>query len=1116
MAVVRIGAGPQVLEAALLAELSARSPLEPLRVVVPSGALRLHLGRRLVASGGPRLGIQVQTLHKLAEELLERSGERLPGGGALFDVVVRRVAAEEAELGALAMLEDGYAAVASSVRELLDAGLSAFDADPIGESLDEALLQGRIRAPHHARAHAVLRVALGCLAEMEEQGVARPSAVLRRAAELFEQDPELLPQRVILYGFVEEHGVAVALLSALLRAPKNSIYLDYPPDPRDPELSDASHELAQTLLERLAVPGQVTRLPGKMPLPALVLGKAPGMSAEARDVAFRIRQLLDQGVVPEEIAVVARNLRPYVSPLRVQLRRMGVPWSGVEEAGPPDASVRRGKALLDLLHHRDQTPVDRWLACLGSLPAAPGPGILFSRRVKPQRHDLRVALRVVGASTLAEIAAISVDVVTRDGFLPLPVRRGMTHGEQPPEGELFSEEEEDEEQQSAQPDGNSKVPRRYFGKDRLSRVVDAAALAATRLLRWQQAADRELGAGLPLRGHLEQLRLLIDEDLGWLPEIAGVPHLQDALRKLGRGIPSGLELSLDEFVLLVGRCLKELPGHALGGEGGGVQLLSATEARGRSFSHLFLVGMNRDVFPASKSEDPLLPDPVRAALAPMLPSLPRRGAAFMFERYLFTTLLAGAPQAMLTWQGSDDDGKEKSASPLVDRLRTHRKIEVLNLPPVIPGVAPTQIDERLRLRPPLEHAMLAAVHSSRKHLENVLALALGAGAGRQPVIVAAARRVVLDELDPDRRLAEGWARYASSGPYLGFVGAVVHPGDPRNDAPHLTVVENLAACGWQVLLQRVLRLEDVPDPTLSLPAFERSLVGTVVHRSLERIARDAFAAAGVKSPRSMATATTAVPVRWPAADTLYQLVLAEAEETIRNRGIGIQGFAAVLARQAMDPLEVVRNRDWSGGPVDMLGVELPGELALVDHQGKPRTIPFVADRLDASGKVTEYKTGRPISDAVKEQTRHKHLAGKVARGERLQAIAYALARGKPEAEGRFFFVGPSIETELREYPVAAADSSMAASLDRVLRATLEAWDRGSLLPRLVEPNKNVEPSRCRFCEVSAACSRRDSGLRGRMQKMVEQWSEVPTASGVERAWLALWRLRLGAVTEEGA
>ncbi|HND00197.1 MAG TPA: hypothetical protein PKW90_28975, partial [Myxococcota bacterium] len=347
------------------------------------------------------------------------------------------------------------------------------------------------------------------------------------------------------------------------------------------------------------------------------------------EVAFRIRALLDQGVIPEEIAVVARNVRPYVSPLRVQLRRMGVPWSGVEEPGPPDASVRRGKALLDLLHHRDQTPVDRWLACLGSLPAAPGPGILFSRRVKPLRHDLRVALRVVGASTLAEIAAISVDAVTRNGFLPLPVRRGMTQGEETPEGEEQPGEEEDVEQQPSQPEGNSKVPRRYFGKDRLARVVESAGLAVDRLLRWQQAASRKQGEGMPLRGHLEQLRLLIDEDLGWLPEIAGVPQLQEALRKLGRGIPSGLELSLDEFVLLVGRCLHELPGHTLGGEGGGIQLLSATEARGRSFSHLFLVGMNRDSFPASKSEDPLLPDPVRAVLAPMLPSLPRRGAGFM-------------------------------------------------------------------------------------------------------------------------------------------------------------------------------------------------------------------------------------------------------------------------------------------------------------------------------------------------------------------------------------------------------------------------------------------------------------------------------------------------------
>ena len=119
-AVIRIARGPRATQALLMEEITAfrrRFPLGTLRVVVPSKSLRLHLNRALVRHFGALAGVRVQTLHRVAEEVLERAGAALPAGGALFDVLVRRVAAEQAALeGPLGGLDDGYGAVAGIVR----------------------------------------------------------------------------------------------------------------------------------------------------------------------------------------------------------------------------------------------------------------------------------------------------------------------------------------------------------------------------------------------------------------------------------------------------------------------------------------------------------------------------------------------------------------------------------------------------------------------------------------------------------------------------------------------------------------------------------------------------------------------------------------------------------------------------------------------------------------------------------------------------------------------------------------------------------------------------------------------------------------------------------------
>jgi hypothetical protein len=122
--------GARAAERALLDEVwaacAARAPgpgalATPLRVVVPSRSLALHVSSQLVrapdAPTSALLGLRVQTLFGLAREVLERAGEAHEPSDTLLAVLVRRLARSEPALErALDSLDDGYALVVETAR----------------------------------------------------------------------------------------------------------------------------------------------------------------------------------------------------------------------------------------------------------------------------------------------------------------------------------------------------------------------------------------------------------------------------------------------------------------------------------------------------------------------------------------------------------------------------------------------------------------------------------------------------------------------------------------------------------------------------------------------------------------------------------------------------------------------------------------------------------------------------------------------------------------------------------------------------------------------------------------------------------------------------------------
>lgn len=1097
---ILIAPGPIAAEALLLERLDAllaemrRDPsrlARPVRVVVPSRSLRLHLASALVRRRGRSVaGVAVQTLFGLASEILERAGEVVPRGERLFEVLAQRAARAEGSLRrGLEDLADGFAAVTGTVRDLLDAGLEPVHA----EAAEEALASDGPRAASRAeveRARALVRAAARTEEWMCEMGLGRASTLLRRAAELVESDGDrhLPSEAVLIHGFADATGVATDFLEALLKKRGAWLILDHPPKPEgggaERSFSDRfferlSHSASSETSETAAGPSEIRAF------------EAVGTEAEVREVAGRVRILLDSGARPEGIGVVARDLSPFRLALRRHFHRLGIPFSGVGERGTLAPAGRRIRAFLELLRQGEAVPADRWLDALAALPP-------LALDAAGSRVDLRLAFYSLGAGRLRDVAELPVEEVLRNNSYPLPIRQGLKTLGGDEEGAEIVEEEGDGSQRRP---NEAHARRRRVSGSLLRVAVRAARRTRERLAAWPEDA--------PLEIHVACLDELLGTDLGWDADSEEARPVVAALDGLEREVPARLHLSRAEVRLLLEDLLEEAGTSDLGGQGGGVQVLSVVEARGRTFDHLFLLGLNRDVFPRGIREDPLLTDDLRRILRRVLPDVPVKRSGFDEERYLFAQLLAASPAVTLSWQTADDDGKPVSPSPLAERLR--ERIPVGKAPPLwaLPAAGPLP-----GLRLAAEHAVMAGLHAPRRWFARVLPLAIEESrdlpAGTVSISevpaarLAAARLAVLEEMDPDLRTPEGRAARSRLGPYFGFIGRLPGggEGEPRLRELYVTQLENLAACPWQLFLMRLLRVEPTPDPLGALPGVDAVLLGNVVHATLERIARPP----GQPPARSSVRGASPFAAVWPGEDDLSGMLREEAVRLLADEGIRLPGLAHALAERARPLLDTARDMDWAAGEIAVLATEHEGELDVGEAPGRLHRVLFQADRVDLQrgGLVvwTDYKTGRPISTARKAETRRRDFLNRVRSGANLQAVAYLLG-SEGDSMGRYLFLKPGIQEDARAVSVTHADEDFIAAFADASEAVLAAWEEGSFFPRLVEPDGRNEPSRCSFCAVAEACLRGDSGSRQRLS----EWTAGVGGPGTEEdALLRVWRL----------
>jgi hypothetical protein len=919
-----------VAEEALLAEVErladeARADpallARPVWVVVPSRSLRDHVAERVVARAGRSVaGIAVVPLHALAFEILRRASEGTPGGAGAFAVVVRKLARDEPDLhGVLDGLRDGYGAVAATVEDLLDAGFEPALAPALDECL-EAAGQGALTA----RARAVVRVAAAACRALDGFGLEHRSNLVRRAEQALARNPGLLPaRRVLVHGYADATGLQLELIATLVRGADTRVFLDLS--------SPATAAFTDRLRERLEGLAPLEALPDPPPVAAPQLVRAPGAHAEVRAAAESIQALLEQGVTPERIGVVVRDLPPYASVVRTQLRRLGIPFSGARgRLSLLTPEGRRLHALVELVRTRAEAPVDLWLEALSKLASRPASGTPG----RSQLADLRIGLHVLGAGRLRDVAGLDPKgLLPPEDALPLPVRRGI---------------ETPDEEGRAEP-GAGFAPRRRLRGELLREATERAGALVARFDSWSRAGDPA--------SHARHLRAVVCDDLGWDPRAPTTIALLERLGALEAELPAALSLGLDDFALVLTRSLEDLGRASLGGEGGGVQVLDAMEARALTFEHLFVLGLGRGVFPRRVREDPLLPDSVRRRLLEVLPDTPVKARGHDEERYLFAQLCSASPHVTLSWQTQTDEGKERNASPFVERLRAEQSGDARLAPSLL-----ADPDRRTAhvARPALESALLTGIHRGRSAFRAPFEIALEEGAGPRADIpahvsasaVARVRCAVLDEVDPTLERSRGL------GPFFGFVGRPA-AGDPRSGPLYVTTLESLARCPWRTFLEKVLRLEPVPDALEALPEVDPLLLGSTVHATLEAIVREATGDPPDAPLRLEELAGRApLDVPWPDPPRQRSLLMAAARSEALEAGIVLRGFVELLAERAQPYLESVRRLEAPDGRLrGVLGAEVSGE-ARVGSAQPGHALCFRVDRVDRGAAGLRLPAGR--------------------------------------------------------------------------------------------------------------------------------------------------------------
>jgi RecB family exonuclease len=531
------------LAGAIAARLNAAPQQE---VIVASAGLAGAITAELLRGRAGVAGLRLQTIDAFARRLLNDAGEYPRVASDAERRLAMRMAVRTVDdpmmetRGIASMLERTY-------RDLRDGGLTLAQFEP---------RRPRTRLALHAwREYERLIAQLGAI---------DPADLLDRAAALA---PNAKPQ--IVAGFYDMTAMQMRLIDAL---PVEAVYVP---------AGDAP--FAQAFIQHFSFEGRAEARPTLVP----EVRQYENRIEEMRGVCEEIAKLIDGGVAPRDIGVVARTLDAYDVHL---LHRFAAEhgFTTTAEATTPLIAQRIGRGVATLLRLReDDFPRAAVIELLRD-------GFQPKRRVKIDDVDLAMRKAHVAGGTSDALRHFASKPFVDDYLAILAELETLA-----PNGSLSGR--------------------------------DAAALLHNLAGRFEIETDGDAAAV----DAIDEVAALFRRVAAWRFD---VPALID---------------SLEQPQLRAESC--ELRAVWAG---------DVMHFRGRSFTHLFAVRMQDDLFPQRRVEDPILSDADRREIG-----LREIGDGRDEERLLFQLLLDGASTAIgFSFAGSDGFGKVLRRSVLLREL----------------------------------------------------------------------------------------------------------------------------------------------------------------------------------------------------------------------------------------------------------------------------------------------------------------------------------------------------------------------------------------------------------------------------------------------------------------
>jgi RecB family exonuclease len=408
------------------------------------------------------------------------------------------------------------------------------------------------------------------------------------------------------------------------------------------------------------------------------------------------------------------------------------------------------------------------------------------------------------------------------------------------------------------------------------------------------------------------------------------------------------------------------------GDGGGVRILDAMQARGLTFSHLTLAGMNTGVFPRVARDHPFLSDDARARLREATGRpLPLARESDAEERLLLAMMLGAARERIhVSWLRADD-----AARPLVPStaLATIARFAVA-------GPDAADAEREARVLPAHPRARLQAWATlpgllNRRDEAVLAALASELGADAGPAVVERSP----DWSDGVTLVAATEAFDRAPGRYDGRLGTSVL----RSSMP-ATALERLGRCPLQFFFRDVLRIQPLRRPPTPFSA-EAASIGSRVHdvlRSVYQRLGDEHAFTALDLDARTARARSLLKEAWaePAdADAIARARRFPVLDGIET-GIWVRSLASFLDAD-------LKRLESAGLVPEALESDAAGAI-LGDPDGLAITTRF--DRVcrgEAGRVVGDYKTGVNLAERAKP--------AKMLTGETLQVPIYALVADAP-------------------------------------------------------------------------------------------------------------------------